>query len=167
MAKRYGILLIMISVAMFLGGCANRRQDTSGNLQRLTKIEVYAQDNVLLNTIEDKEILLQYQEWIVNLEEDEKGQEDEWKEELEGCNSVYSIVTYKTPAAVFNDGTLEESTVITVYQDTNLIKYQILPENIKSFSVSAEDLAFYYIVPDENLEFLHTLTGNLENEEEP
>lgn len=66
MMTRKIIIICTLLISILLTGCtlgvaANGREYTEEELQRLARIEIYsAEDNSLLNTIEDKEILYQF-----------------------------------------------------------------------------------------------------------
>ncbi|QUH19967.1 hypothetical protein [Alkaliphilus sp. B6464] len=158
------IITIALSLITILSGCSigtttNDKEYTSQDLQRLSCIEVYsAEDNVLINTIEDSEVLFQFNE----LDSEVSGFAGKGKEiekMLEDSIPMYKIVIYKTPAATYNDGKLEKIVTITTYKDINMIKTEVSAETIKSFSVPSKYLTFYEDITDEKMEFLVSLAS--------
>lgn len=151
-------LIIAILSACSSGTTDNNREYTSQKLQHLCRIEIYsAEDDTLINTIEDSDMLSQFNE--LNVVSDFTDNEEEIKNALKDSTPLYRIVTYKSPAAVYNDGELEKLYTITVYKDTNIIKMEVSEETIKSFPVPSEYLTFYEDVTDEEMEFLMSLTS--------
>ena len=71
---------------------------------------------------------------------------------------LYTIVSYKEPAAVYNNGALEKLMEITVYEDSNIIREQVVQESIKGDYIPEEYLIFYSMVSDENKNFILSLT---------
>ena len=153
------VLVLLLSFAM-LGGCSKEK---TGNLQQIKQIEVYnAEDNKLIKTIDDEETLIQFnrntafEEELENVDEDTDKQA-EIRKELEDYEPQYIIISYKKPAALNNDGTLEKISEITVYRDTNMIMEQISSDTVKSLSIPSESLTFYYEISDERRDFLISL----------
>ena len=70
---------------------------------------------------------------------------------------LYTIISYKTPAAIYGNETLEKLTEITVYDNSNIIKEQVEPENIKGVAISEEYLSFYFTISKEDKTFLLSL----------
>lgn len=83
---------------------------------------------------------------------------------LEDYEPQYIITSFKTPAAIFNDGNLEEISNITIYKDTNMIKMQISPDTIKGYRVPSEYLTNYFEITDEVRDFLISLTRSGESQ---
>lgn len=52
---------------------------------------------------------------------------------------------------------MKKGTEITVYEDSDIIKEQIMPEEVKSADVPEEYLTFYMEVSKEDKEFLLSL----------
>ncbi|MBU5439918.1 hypothetical protein KQI42_18050 [Tissierella sp. MSJ-40] len=152
-------LIIAILSACSSGTTDNNREHTSQELQRLCRIEIYsAEDDTLINTIEDSDMLSQFN-GLNNVASDFTDNEEEIKNALKDSTPLYRIVAYKSPVAVYNDGELEKLYTITVYKDTNIIKTEVSEETIKSFPVPSEYLTFYEDVTDEEMEFLMSLTS--------
>lgn len=159
--------LLLITV---LGACSidrnkNDKEYTSRELQRLCRIEVYSsEDNSLINTIEDSDILFKFNQWsneITGL----SGEKNEIKEKLEDSESLYCIAAYKSSAALHKDRELEKNITVTIFKDTNMIKVEISPEAIKSFSVPSEYLIFYEDITDEKMQFLISLATSSLNDD--
>ena len=70
---------------------------------------------------------------------------------------VYTIVIYKAPVAVINNGALEKLMELTIYEDSDIVKEQIAPESIKMFKIPEEFLVFYSTVSDEEKDFMVSL----------
>lgn len=158
--KKYILAFTVILAALYLGGCGRESQSNKEDLNRLTKIEVYsADDNILINTVEDKEVLIQFNKWVSSDFSYSEEDQDKWKQEAENSRAAYSIVSFKSPAAMINDKTPEKEMTITVFENSNIIKQQIDPGNIKNFSLPSEFLVFYYEISDEDMEFLQFLAG--------
>lgn len=71
-------------------------------------------------------------------------------------NELCTIISYKTPVAAYHDGSLEKLMELTVYEDSNIIKEQIVPETIKGY-VPELFLGFYVTVSDEDKNFILSL----------
>lgn len=164
------ILGIMIISVLFCGcGKEERRlreenekdereytAEGSGNLARL---EIYSgEDEELLKVIDQKELLDQYDRCLAyegqDLDEDQK----ELKEKAEEKEELFSIVSYKYPAALINDGTLEKNTTVTFYENSNILKVEVSEESIKNMYVSPDLLTFYCEAPEEDMEFYRSLS---------
>lgn len=127
----------------------------SGNLARL---EIHSgEDDELLKVIDQKELLDRYDQYLVydgqDLEEDQK----KLKNKVEEMEEMFSIVSYKYPAALINDGTLEKNTTVTVYENSNILKIEVSGESIKNMYVSSDLLTFYCEAPEEDMEFYRSL----------
>ncbi|SEM71548.1 hypothetical protein [Hydrogenoanaerobacterium saccharovorans] len=159
------LLLITVLGACSIDTTKNDKEYTSQELQRLCRIEVYSsEDNSLINTIEDSDILFKFNQWsseITGL----SGEKNEIKEKLEDSESLYCIAAYKSPAALHKDGELEKNITVTIFKDTNMIKVEISPEAIKSFSVPSEYLTFYEDITDEKMQFLISLATSSLNDD--
>ncbi len=70
---------------------------------------------------------------------------------------ICSIISYKTPVAACQDGSLEKWMELTVYEDSSIIKEQIAPETIKGGYVPKEFLTFYVTVSDEDKNLILSL----------
>lgn len=65
--------------------------------------------------------------------------------------------TGRKTVARFGAKELEENNTITLYEGTNIVKMTVADGVIKSFSVPEEFLTFYYEMPEEEMEFFHSL----------
>ena len=158
MKKRTYMLALSLLPVLFLAGCALNKDSKEKDLQRLSQIEIYSGDGELVNTIEDENILYQFRQLDdrdTSFESD--SEQEELKNTAESLAVLYTIISYKKPAAVYNDGALEKEMEITVYENSNIIKEQISPDNIKGTSVPEEYLTFYGTVSEEDREFLLSL----------
>ena len=67
------------------------------------------------------------------------------------------IISYKSSAALHSDGTLEKLMETTIYENSNIIKEQVEPDNIKGLSIPKEYLTFYISISKEDKDFLLSL----------
>ncbi len=149
---------ILCAVFMLLiCGCDNAENDEK-DLQRLSLLEVYSSSGELIKTIEDEDTLIQFNDIeYVDITADTEDELEKLEADIAELSPIYTVVSYKTPAAVYNDGDLEKQTEITVHENSNIIKEQIAPENVKAFSAPEELLTFYFTVSDEDRDFLLSL----------
>ena len=150
-------LLASILSAVALIGCGAGRDDDDGNVQELAQIEIYADDGRLVNTISDEDILRRFSSLSYTDIPVEDSEQDELASAVGNLTEVYTIVIYKAPVAVYNDGTLEKLVELTIYEDSNIVKEQVAPESIKMYKIPKEFLVFYSTVSDEEKDFLLSL----------
>lgn len=170
MTKKLIVTLVLLLQFSVFSGCAaetsaNGSKDIKKN-QRLACIEVYsANDRTLLTTIQDKESLAAFDEntsftgeWDETYDADnDMDQQAKIQKKLENYESQYLFISYQTPAAIHNDGTLEKVLEITTFKDTNIVKVQISPDTVKNLSIPSEYLTFYLEASDEEMAYLHSL----------
>lgn len=151
--KKIHIAMLCIIALLLLSGCNADKKD----LQGLSLIEVYSSNGELLNEIRDENTLYQFNnlDYISNL--DDESEQSELKSSTDDCPVLYTIVSYKTPAAIFGDKSLEKLTEITLYENSNVIKEQIAPENIKAAPIPEEFLTFYTTALEDDKNFLLSL----------
>ena len=155
------ILFILLGILTTIGlaGCGADRGNRGKDLQGLSQIEVYSSDGHLINTILDEEILSQFNDLnYTDIPSDTDEEMDTLESKIEDLNVICTIISYKTPVAAYNDGSLEKLMELTVYEDSNIIKEQIAPETIKGGYVPKEFLTFYVTVSDEDKNFILSLT---------
>ena len=157
MKKVICFLLAGILSAMALAGCGTEQGDDKGNVQELAQIEIYADDGRLINTISDEDILRRFSSLSYTDIPVEDSEQDELASAVGNLTEVYTIVIYKAPVAVYNDGMLEKLMEMTIYEDSNIVKEQIAPESIKMYRISEEFLVFYSTVSDEEKDFMLSL----------
>lgn len=159
MKKVIYFLLTSILSAMALTGCGAKQGDDKGNVQELAQLEIYAGDGQLINTISDEEVLRQFSSCLsyTDIPVDTDSAQDELANAVGNLTEVCTIVIYKAPVAVFNNGALEKLMELTVYEDSNIVKEQIVPESIKAYSIPKEFLVFYSTVSDEEKDFILSL----------
>ncbi len=151
------LLLAAMSTMMFTG-CNAARDDAEHETQQLAQIEVYAGDGNLLSTVSDQDVLQQFSELHdTEILPDADSEQSELEEELEDCGVLYKIVSYKEPAAVINDGSLEKLAELTVYEGSNIVHERVAPENVKAAQISEEYLGFYMTISDEDKDFILSL----------
>ncbi len=159
MNKKLIIVIALLSLITVLGGCASESTKAG---QQLAQIEVYSvADNTLVNTIEDEESVLEFNQKTAFEEEwddDYMDQQEEIQKKLEEREPLYIFISYKKPVAMNNDGTLEKISEITVYKDSNIIKEQVSPDSVKNFAVPSEYLTTFYESSEETMDFLVSLT---------
>jgi len=159
MNKKLIIVIALLSLITVLGGCASGSTKAG---QQLAQIEVYSvADNTLVNTIEDEESVLEFNQKTAfeeELDDDYMDQQEEIQKKLEEREPLYIFISYKKPVAMNNDGTLEKISEITVYKDSNIIKEQVSPDAVKNFAVPSEYLATFYESSEETMDFLVSLT---------
>ncbi|MBD5393608.1 MAG: hypothetical protein HDR71_04925 [Lachnospiraceae bacterium] len=159
--KKYILAFTFILAVMWIGGCSweNHRNEEE-DLQRLVRLQVYsADDNTLINTVEEKELLIRFNKWTGSDFSYSEEAQERLKQEAENSGASYYIVSFNSPAAKINDGTLEKGITITVFKDSNIIEMLVDPGNIKNFKIPEEFLTFYDEISDEDMEFLRILTG--------
>ena len=163
MTRKVPVAIVLLIVFSVFSGCSVGTHADS-NEPQLARVEIYsASDQTLIGTIEDKKALATFNEntlfteQLDNMDEDSINQQAEIQKELEVHTEQYNFISYKAPVAVSSDGTLEKIYEITVYKDTNIIKFQVSPESIKNFSVPSELLTFYFKASDETLKYLNSL----------
>lgn len=154
MKKVICFLLASILFAVALTGCGAGRDDDDGNVQELAQIEIYANDSRLINTISDEDILRRFGSLSCADIPVEDSEQDELASAVENLAEVYTIVIYKAPVAVYNDGTLEKLMELTIYEDSNIVKEQFVPESTKMYKISEEFLTFYSTVSEEEKDFM-------------
>ncbi len=155
-----GILLVLELCICTCAGCSAQQGEkyTKKDLDNLAEIKIYsAENNELIKTINDEEHLYQYNQCPLFDDSDIEERQDELEKELEGTKEQYYLISYKYPVARFGKKELEENTTITLYEDTNIIKFSVSEESIKSFSISTEFLIFYYEISDEEMDFYRSL----------
>ena len=151
------ILFILLGILTTIGlaGCGADRGNRGKDLQGLSQIEVYSSDGHLINTILDEEILSQFNDLnYTDIPSDTDEEMDTLESKIEDLNVICTIISYKTPVAAYNDGSLEKLMELTVYEDSNIIKEQIASETIKGGYVPKEFLTFYVTVSDEDKNFI-------------
>ena len=158
MKNKFLLILMCILTIIGLAGCGVGPDDRGKDLQGLSQIEVYSSDGHLINTILDEEILSQFNDLnYTDIPSDTDEEMDTLESKIEDLNVICTIISYKTPVAAYNDGSLEKLMELTVYEDSNIIKEQIAPETIKGGYVPEEILTFYVTVSDEDKNFILSL----------
>lgn len=170
MIKKIIIILLMLLQFFILNGCsAENFADRSKNVsedKRLACVEIYsANDKTSVTTIQDRESLSSFQENTLFTEEWDKSvnaddmieQQPVLPKEVETNEPEYIFITYREPVAVINDGTLEKELEIVTYRNTNIIKVQISPDNVKNMPIPSDYLTFYLEISDEVIEYLRSL----------
>lgn len=154
------ILFILMDILITIGlaGCGADQSDGGKDLQGLSQIEIYSGDGHLVNTILDEEILSRFLDLnYADIPSDTNEEMDARESEIGDLNVICTIISYKTPVAAYNDGSLEKLMELTVYEDSNIIKEQIAPETIRGGYVPKEILTFYVTVSDKDKNFILSL----------
>lgn len=156
--KNFFITTLCLIVISVLTGCNAERGTTVKDLQRLSMLEIYSSDGELVSVIEDTNILHQFNDLdYTGTSNDTDFSQTELKNAAEGLSTLYTIISYKSSAAVLNSGTLEKLMETTIYESSNIIKEQVAPGNIKGFSIPEDYLSFYISVSEEDMDFLLSL----------
>ncbi len=168
MKKKVTIVIFLLMLLSVLSGCstsasANGNKNTV-NIERLACIEIYSVNNqTLLTTIDDKETLetfhenASFDEQWGDMDDNYLEQQAEIQKKLKNYEPQYLFISYQTPAAIHNDGTLEKVLEITTFKDTNIVKVTISPDTVKNFSIPSEYLTFYFETSDEVMAYLRSL----------
>lgn len=162
----------MLAACVLLGcGASQDRKYTEEELDHLARLEIYeAGSDTPLKTIEDEEILYQYNqilsrsgddgddlaEWEPDFD-DYEPEEGEWKETPVDEQETYHIVAYKYPVAKFGDKEPVKTLTMTLYENTDVVRITVADTVIKSFSLPEEFLTFYYEMSEEEREFYDSL----------
>ncbi len=134
------------------------KQYTAEELGNLVQIEIYSgKEEEPLNIIDREEILYQYNQCLDYNNLNSEEQQKELEKNVEGLEEEYTIVSYKRPAALINDESLEKNTTITIYENSNIVKMTVSQESIKGAYVPEEFLIFYYEASEEDMEFYRSL----------
>lgn len=160
------LLAGILAGVLFLGtGCTAGQEHkyTREELGNLAEVRVYtAEDEELIQTVTDEELLYQYNQCSALeeevIEEQITGErQTEIKKALEGAKEQYHLVSYKYPAARFGKNELEKLMTLTLYEHENIIKMTVADESIKAFSLPEEFLTFYYEISEEDMQFYRSL----------
>ena len=158
MKNKLHIWIFCFVLVLLLVGCNADKNSAEKDLQRLSLIEVYSSDGKLINSVEDIDTLYQFENLeYIDITEDTTSEQTELENMIGELSPLYTIISYKTPAAIYGNETLEKLTEITVYDNSNIIKEQVEPENIKGVAISEEYLSFYFTISEEDKTFLLSL----------
>lgn len=153
MRKLFFVLLL--GILLFVVGCgADTSTDEQKEPSKLCRVEIYsAQDNKLLTTIEEQEIinkLLETYEWEFV---------DNITEELV---PEYKLVVYQEKTLLYGQDEDKErdyeiiETIMT-FKDSSYIEASISESVVKNMKVAKDNLIYYYIMPDEVMNELKEL----------
>jgi hypothetical protein len=146
----------MLGIAACLDGCRNFEEKETLHTARL---EVYEEDGTtLINTVEDEEAVARFEAGGWGQEAGISSDVDPTGKDLEGREPLFTIAAMKEPAALINNGKMEKTFTITVYEGTDVVKMVVMPQ-IKNIALSEEFLTFYFEVPEEDMEFFLSLAG--------
>lgn len=149
--------LAILGIIACLGGCRNFEEKETLHTARL---EVYEADGTtLINTVEDEEAVARFEAGGWGQEDGISSDVDPAGKDLEGREPLFMIAAMKEPAALINNGKMEKTFTITVYEGTDVVKMVVMPQ-IKNIALSEEFLTFYFEVPEEDMEFFLSLAGN-------
>ena len=152
MRKKY-IMALGFLLSLFLTSC-----NTEKDLQRLSMIEVYQSDGELVNVIKDTDILYQFNNLdYTDISADTDSSQNELEIVTEDLSVLCTIISYKSSAALHSGKTLEKLMETTIYENSNIIKEQVEPDNIKGRSIPEEYLTFYITISKEDKDFLLSL----------
>lgn len=149
--------LAILGIIACLGGCRNFEEKETLHTARL---EVYEADGTtLINTVEDEEAVARFEAGGWGQEDGISSDVDPAGKDLEGREPLFMIAAMKEPAALINNGKMEKTFTITVYEGTDVVKMVVMPQ-IKNIALSEEFLTFYFEVPEEDMEFFLSLAGD-------
>lgn len=149
--------LAILGIIACLGGCRNFEEKETLHTARL---EVYEEDGTtLINTVEDEEAVARFEAGGWGQEDGISSDVDPAGKDLEGREPLFTIAAMKEPAALINNGEMEKTFTITVYEGTDVVKMVVMPQ-IKNIALSEEFLTFYFEVPEEDMEFFLSLAGD-------
>ena len=149
-------------------GALQEKKYTDEQLGNLAKLEIYeAGTDTLLKTIEDEETLYQYNnsrfsstswEDKYDFEDDEayeayEMKRKELKETAENAGEAYYIAEYKKGVAKFGGGKPVKMITITLYKDTNILKWELAGENVINMLELNDFLTFYEEMTEEEHAF--------------
>ena len=160
------------SLALLCSGCSSLPHASAGSAkdtQRYARLEVYTPDRTLVTVLEDPDILAQFNGSATFADEDTGDEQyvslqETYKEQVKDAVPQYLILSYKSPAALINDGELVLISEITVYEDSNIIKEQVSSDAVpalKILDLSEDLMTFYYEADDVQLSFLRSLAGEV------
>lgn len=158
------IILVLIMVSVLLCGCqadknpdvSEYREHTAEELNNLAQIEIYsAKNHELIKIISEEEMLYRWNQCVgIGFDDsDLEGQQEELEKSIEGLEEQYDFISYKYSASQFHNQELEKNIIITLYENTNIVKMTVSQESVKGAYIPQEFLEFYYNVPDEDMEF--------------
>lgn len=158
--KHINMGILFIIGAFILAGCSAGREKKYSleDLDNLAEIRIYSAENdELIQTINDEELLYQYNQFALIDDSFTEEQQGELKEGATGAREKYRFVSYKYPVAQFGNKEAKENTTIILYEDSNIIKMILSEESIKAFTVPTEFLTFYSEISEEELNFYYSL----------
>ncbi len=168
--KKLLYLLLAALLCAGLSACAPQQSDTlvenepeieGGDAEQLSQLEVYAADGTLLNTVTDAELLEQFSRLCYeDITEEVYGEQAELQSAAADQDVLYTIIAYKAPVALINDGQPEKLTETTVYADSNVIKELFAPDAVDAAPMMEEWLTLYMTLPDASRDFLLSLAEN-------
>lgn len=154
------INILLMFVLCICAGCSTQqgKKYTLEDLDNLAEIRIYsAENNELIKTIDDEELLYQFNQCTLFDDSDIAERQDELENGLDGAKEQYYLISCKYPVARFGKKELKENTTITLYENTNIIKMTVSEECIKAFPVPEEFFIFYYEISEEEMNFYRSL----------
>lgn len=150
----------ILGIIACLGGCRNFEEEEKETLHT-ARLEVYEADGTtLINTVEDEEAVARFEAGGWGQEDGISSDVDPAGKDLEGREPLFTIAAMKEPAALINNGKMEKTFTITVYEGTDVVKMMVMPQIVKNIGLSEELLTFYFEVPEEDMEFFLSLAGD-------
>jgi len=144
-------LSMVILALLLLAGCSSSGFDKSEAAEKKCKMEIYsAQDDTLLNTVDDQEQLKQ----LLAI--------DTWEtadEKSEGLTPEYKLCVYQEKTLLAGQSPDDERDyelieTLTTFRDSTYVEAEFSPEVIKNMKLSEEYLTFYYLMPEKLAESL-------------
>lgn len=159
--RRYvNIAAVLVFALWICAGCSRQQKGkyTAEELDNLAEIRIFsAENNELIKTIDDEELLYQYNQSVFSDDAYTEEQEAELKKKLEGAKEKYCFISFKYPVSRFGGKELEENTVITLFENTNIIKMEVSEASMKGAPIPDEFLVFYYEASEEEMDFYYSL----------
>ncbi len=154
------IAVALVLMLWICAGCSRRQEGkyTAEELDNLAEIRIFsAENNELIKIIDDEELLYQYNQSVFSDDTYTEEQDEELKKRLEEAKEKYCLISFKYPVSRLGGEELEENTVITLFENTNIIKMEVSEASMKGAPIPDEFLVFYYEAPEEEMDFYYSL----------
>jgi len=142
---------MIILALMLLAGCSSNVSDKGEAAEKKCRLEIYsAQDDTLLNTIDDQEQLKQ----LLAI--------DSWEEageKPEGLTPEYKLCVYQEKTLLAGQSPDDERDyelieTLTTFGDNTYVEVEFSPDVIKNMELSEDYLTFCYLMPENIAESL-------------
>jgi len=142
---------MVILALLLLAGCGANGPDKGEAAEKKSKMEIYsAQDDTLLNTIDDQEQLKQ----LLAI--------DTWKtadKKPEGLTPEYRLCVYQEKTLLAGQSPDDERDyelieTLTTFRDSSYVEAVFSPNVFKNVELAEDYLTFYYLMPEKLAESL-------------